>query len=161
MKNRIRIVEFPRCKMASSGYSRDENPFAEGGTLRRFDQWWSEEDKKRADKWFPRDFMMYDPDEKALTWFYALPDGAEWPVDFEVVDYEGGLYASAVAIDGDDEDGQAVYESLKEWVKVSGNFELDERPGHYNLWHVISPQKVSEVIGHNQLEIFVPIKIKQ
>ena len=113
MKNRIRIVEFPSCKMASSGYSRDENPFAEGGALRRFDQWWSKEDKKRADKWFPRDFMMYDPDQKTQIWYYALPDGAKWPVVFEVVGDEGDLYASAVAIDGDDEDGQAVYESLK------------------------------------------------
>lgn len=147
--------------MASSGYSRGENPFEEGGALMRFDQWWSGEEKKRTDRWFPRDFMMYDPDEGALIWFYALPDGAEDPAGLEVLDYEGGLYAAAVAIDGDDEDGQAVYEGLREWVAAIDHFERDERPGHYNLWHVITPPNVYAVVGHHQLEIFVPIKIKQ
>lgn len=84
------------------------------------------------------------------------------PCGFEIVDFEGVLYAAAVSIDGDDEDGEPVYNGIKEWVKNSGCFEFDERPGHYcMMFNIITPPEAKEAMGYEQLEIFVPIKVKR
>ena len=146
--------------MVISGYSTDKDPFAENGRLMRFMVWWSDYDKGRTDRWFPRDFMMYERERNALMWYYAIPDDAEIDCEFEVIDFSGGLYVSGVAIDGNTTDESEVYDAIKKWVKDSDVFELDEKPGHYDLFRVITPEKVQNVIGHNQLEIYVPIKLK-
>lgn len=156
----IRIVEFPACKMATSGYSTEAEPFAEDGQLMRFGDWWSAYDKTRRDKWFPRDFLMFERENKALIWFYALPEGEEADCPFDIVDFEGGLYAASVSIDGDYDDEQAVYGSIKAWVAGSEGFALDERPGHYDLSHTITSAEAEKALGYRQLEIYVPIKIK-
>ena len=158
--NRIRIVELPKCRAVTSGYAIGETPFQEGGTLMRFMDWWSEYDKKRIDRWFGRSYVMYGREEQALIWFYAITDDEKPECEYEIVDFEGGLYAAAVAIDGNDEDEQRVYGEIKEWVKNSGAFDLDERPGHYDLCDVISPEYAGEAMGYMQLEIYVPIKLR-
>ena len=157
--NSIRIVEFPKCRAVTSGYALNEAPFQEGGKILRFMEWWTEYDKRRTDRWFPRDFIMYGREEKALIWSYMVPDDAEIACEYEVAEFEGGLYAAAVAIDSNFEDEQRIYGGIKEWVKNSEAFELDERPGHYDLSHVITPVHIEKAMGHMQLEIFIPIKL--
>lgn len=127
----IRIIEFPKCKMVSSGYCRrDDEPFSEGGKLQLFEKWWSNFDKQRTDRWFKRDFMMYGREEDALIWFYAIPDDAIVDCEYETIDFEGGLYASDVAIMDDFEDEQRISGAIKEWLQNHELFEIDERPGH-------------------------------
>lgn len=158
--NSIRIVELPNCKAVTSGYAVNEAPFQQGGKLLNFMDWWTQYDKQRTDRWFPRDFTMYGREQDALIWFYAVADDANITCEYDVVDFEGGLYAAGVAIDGDDKDGQTVYGNIKAWVQSSDHFELDERQGHYDLAHVITPQHVIDAMGYGQLEIYVPIKLK-
>jgi len=159
--NSIRIVELPKCRAVTSGYAINEAPFAEGGTLLRFMEWWTEYDKRRTDRWFSREFIMCGREENALIWYYAVPDDAEIDCEYEIVTFEGGLYAAAVAIDSNFEDEQRVYGAIKEWVKNSDAFDLDERPGHYDLARVITPEHVGKAMGYMQLEIYVPVKLKQ
>ena len=156
----IRIVELPRCRMVSSGAADAGDPFAEDGRLMTFSRWWSALDEKRADKFFPRDFMWFDRVMGRLLWYYALPEGVTDTGGYEVVDYEGGLYAAHTARDGDDSDGERVFAAIREWVAQSGWFELDERPGHYDMFHVITPKVAAEAMGFSQLDIYVPIKPK-
>ena len=159
-ENGIRIFEFPKCKMVSSGYCKmDEDPFGKNGKMTLFENWWGEYDKKRTDRWFMRDFIM-DGMEKGIIWFYAVPDDAVIDCEYEVIDFEGGLYASAVAILGNTDDESRIYGTIKEWVKNSDVFELDERQGHYNLSHGINPH-LEKVMGYSQLEIYVPIKLRE
>ena len=160
MVNSIRIVELPKCKMVSSGYALGEAPFAKGGTLERFMDWWSQYDKSRTDRWFPRDFLMFGREQDALIWLYAIPDDAAVDCAYDIIDFEGGLYAAAVAIDGDFEDEQRVYGGVKEWVNSSAVFALDEKEGHYDLCHVITPEHAHKAMGYMQLEIYVPIKLR-
>ncbi len=145
----IRIVNLPPARMASSGDK----------SLEEFDAWWSRVDQKRKDRFFPRDFMTFDPQSQSLIWFYALPDGVTDTGGFDVVDFPGGLYAVAISKDKDDADGNRVVAGIREWVKSSGVFALDERPGHYELFHVITPDEAYEAMGYRQLDIFVPIKV--
>ena len=160
MKNSIRIIEFPKCKMVTSGYCKmADGPFAPEGQLTRFEEWWSAYDKTRADRWFMRDFIM-NGHEEGIIWYYAVPDDAVIDCEYEIVDFEGGLYAADVAVLGDTQDEGRVYGAIKEWIAQSGLFDLDERPGHYDLSHGITPQAAAKAMGHMQLDIFVPIKLK-
>jgi hypothetical protein len=159
--NGFRIMEFPKCKMVTSGYCKmEDNPFAENGKMKLFEEWWAEYDKKRTDRWFMRDFVMRGREgENEIIWFYAVPDDAVINCEYEVIDFEGGIYASGVAICDNREDESRVYRAIKEWVKKSGVFELDERPGHYDISHGLAPN-LQKTMGYLQLEIYVPIKLR-
>lgn len=154
----IRIVEFPKCRMVSSGYS--SAGMEEDGRLKEFERWMNAYDKQRVDRWFSREFMMYGREEKAVIRYYAIPDNATVDCEFDVIPFEGGLYAASVVFTDDFKEEQRVYSDIKEWVYSSAVFELDERPGHYDLSHVITPASVHDAMGKSQLEMFVPIKIK-
>ena len=157
----IRIIEFPKCKMLSSGYCKmDEEPFAEGGKLHQFEICWSEYDKKRVDKWFNRNFIVDGGVEQGIIWYYALPDNAIVDCYYEIIDFEGGLFASDVAILGNTGDESRVYGAIKDWVNQSELFELDERDGHYNWSSGVSPGWLQKAMGYMQLEIYVPIKLR-
>ena len=73
----IRIIKLPECKMATS----------DDKELDEFDKWWSNEDKKRQDKYFPRDFMMFDEGNGKIIWFYALSNKIDPHCGFEIIDF--------------------------------------------------------------------------
>jgi hypothetical protein len=146
----IRILELPSARMATSG----------NRSLEEFDAWWSELDKTRKDKFFPRDFMWFDAESEKLVWYYALPPDADDPEEFDVVDFVGGLYAVAISKDEDDADGERVYAGIKKWVEDSGVFEVDENPRRHSMFHVVTPDEAYKAMGFRQLDIFVPIKVR-
>jgi len=145
----IRLIEIPRSKMISSGFGTLEE-LMKSGFDTRFPNW------ERTV--FPHDFMSYDPERKQMVWYYLLADDTIDPGDFEVIDFEGGLYAACVSIDGNDTDGARVYEGIKAWVAASEHLELDERPGHYTMFHVSTSPNAMKALGYNQLDLFVPVK---
>ena len=145
----IRVVKLPPARMVTSG----------GKNLEEFNNWWSTLDKERNDKFFPRDFMWFDQEEKQLVWFYALVNDEIETGEYGTIDFEGGLYAVAISKDQDDADGQRVYDGIKEWITNSGVFASDERPGHYTMFHIVTPDEVYKALGYRQLDLFVPIKI--
>lgn len=63
----VRIVQLPKCRMITSGRGDRE-------TLKRFDKIWSQIDKKRKDRFFPRDFMWQDEVSNETIWWYAIED---------------------------------------------------------------------------------------
>lgn len=144
----IRIVELPATTMVTS---RNQD-------LEAFDQWWSRLHRERKDRFFPRDFMWFDPKSERLVWYYALPDGVTDTGGYETEEFEGGLYAAAVCRDQDDEDGERVYHAVKAWVQQNGCFTLDERPGRCTLFHVITSDLAFKAMGYRQLDLYIPIK---
>lgn len=152
----VRVVEIPRCRMVSSGYFNDL-----GEVLGSFDIWFSECDKMRKGISFsPLDFMFFEADGRGM-WLYAVED---WVTEkdtngYGIIEFEGGLYANAVSINGDDDIGGRVYMGIKEWIDNSG-FELDEREGHRTMCHMIVGEKMNHGLGYKQLDIFVPIKLR-
>jgi hypothetical protein len=138
----------------------DEEPFAAGGRLQQFEACWKKLDNQRVDKWFTRNFIADDGTGQGITWYYALPDGVVPDCGYEVIDFEGGLYASDIAVLGDIEDESRIYGAIKDWVNQNDLFELDERPGRYNLSSGVSPEWLQNAMGSLQLEIFVPIKLR-
>lgn len=80
----IRVIELPACKMA----------VAAGAALPEFDRWWSELDKQRADKFYPRDFMYHDAQMNQLVWLYALPAAYGELCPYPLHDFQAGAMRS-------------------------------------------------------------------
>ncbi len=148
----VRIIEIPSCKMATSGNGALESP-----QIRRFDAWFS----KLPQALTPQDYMYYDAAQGNMVWLYVLTDPAMNTEGFDTVDFTGGLYAAAISKDGDDGDGARVYAGIQAWIAQSGVFALDEANGRYCMFHVPTPKAAQKALGYCQLDIFVPIRLKE
>ena len=78
----VRIYEMPACKMVSSGTGM----FGEE-KFNLFDAWLSSQ--KRG--LFPKDFLYWAGE--GFVWLYMYEDGMYVLDEFEIIDFQGGLYA--------------------------------------------------------------------
>ena len=80
---------------------------------------------------------------------------------YELIEFEGGLYAAAMSVDGDDDIGNRVHAGILKWIEYSG-FELDERPGHRAMGHMLNPtEEIKKALGYDQMDLYVPIRIRE
>lgn len=107
------------------------------------------------------DFLWFEEDGKAV-WIWAVE---EWVTEkdtapYKLIEFEGGLYAAAMSIDGDDDMVGRVCSGIMKWLENSG-FELDDRPGHRTMGHMVNPtDEIRNALGYDQMDIYVPIKIR-
>jgi len=153
----VRIIQINPFKAFSSGLDTIDNVM---GTF----QQWQEEHNHLVKKliYGAPDFLWFEEDMRAV-WIWAVED---WVTEsdvkpYELIEFEGGLYAAAMSIDGDDDINGRVYEGIIKWLESSG-FELDERPGHRTLCHMVNPtDDIKAALGYHQLDIYVPIKVRE
>lgn len=148
----VRLVALPVCRMATSGVKAGDNH-------ERFETMWTRLDAKRTDRFFPRDFMCHDHEMGGPVWYYAIDD---WVTEadtegFEIIGFEGGLYATSIVHDFDVNEVMKAYHGIKEWLTQHHNFTYDERPGHPVMFHVTSPDTY-RLLGYRQVEYFFPVK---
>lgn len=152
----VRIIQINPFKAFSSGLDTMDNVM---GTF----QQWQEEHNHLVKKliYGAPDFLWFEEDMRAV-WIWAVED---WVTEsdvkpYELIAFEGGLYAAAMSIDGDDDINGRVYEGIIKWLETSG-FELDERPGHRTLCQMVNPtDDIKAALGYHQLDIYVPIKVR-
>ena len=152
----VRIIQINPFRAFSSGTDTIENVM---GTF----QQWQEEHNHFAKKMMygAPDFLWFEEDMKA-TWIWAVEEWVtkEDTAPYELIEFEGGLYAAAMAVDGDDDISGRIYSGILKWVEDS-EFELDERPGHRSMCHMVNPtDEIRNALGYDQLDIYVPIKIR-
>lgn len=152
----VRIIQINPFKALSSGLDTIDN------VMGTFEQWQEEHNHfvKKLIYGAP-DFLWFEEDMRAV-WIWAVEDWVtEADVDpYEIIEFKGGLYAAAMSVDGDDDINGRVYEGIKKWLETSG-FELDERPGHRTLCHMVNPTlEIKAALGYHQLDIYVPIKVR-
>jgi len=141
----VRVLELPKCKMVASQCAM----FGEG-PLEAFDSWFSTLKREI----FPRDFLGFDESRGGFVWYYLYQEGMDVPEDFEIVDFEGGLYAVVTGIDGEsDVDAMA---AVKEFLQANGN--LEEDPSRPALGNVITSPAAKEALGYGQMDYYVPVK---
>lgn len=151
----VRIVQINPFKAFSSGTDTIEN------VMGAFQQWQEEHNHlvKKMIYGAP-DFLWFEEDMKAV-WIWAVENRVteEDTKPYELIEFEGGLYAAAMSADGDDEIGNRVHSGILKWLEDSG-FELDERPGHRTMGHMLNPtDEIKKALGYDQMDIYVPIKI--
>ena len=154
----VHVVKIPNFRAISSGYDTFESIFSENG----FDKWMQAHYHLEKKIIFGCADFMWHENGKTI-WIWAIADGVTEAdtAPYEIINFEGGIYAAAVSIDGDDDIGGRVYNGIKKWIDTSG-FESDERPGHQTLCNMIYPHDdVKKGLGYHQLEIYVPIKLRE
>lgn len=154
----VRIVKIPKFRAVTSGYQTFNDIFSRDG----FDKWIGKNKRLIRDLIYASpDFMWHE--EGKTVWIWAVN---EWVTEadttpYDIIEFEGGLYAAAISVDGDDDINGRVYMGIKNWVETSG-FILDERSGHQTLCHMPNPtEDIKKGLGYHQLDIFVPIKFKE
>jgi hypothetical protein len=154
----IRIVDLPACRMITSGSGDKE-------TMERFYKLWSKLDEQRKDRFFQRDFMVHvEPPEEGhpAIWWYAIEDWvSEKDTDgFEIFQFEGGLFATAMTYDWDDNITVKAYYNIMDWIAEHDKFMYDDRPGHHVMFNALGPDDTTR-LGFIQGEYYFPIGIKE
>ena len=152
---KIRIVEIPAGKVISSGSINMGDK-----TMVQFIK--IVEGKHNKDI-FPRDFLSFNPQTKKFIWYVSVMNLDVNDIDtggFEIIDFEGGFYAMAAAIDTGDDPGSLdkTQQEIEEWVRQSNHFELDLE-NRQRMTQMPAPQ-TKKIMGYAQLDVFVPIKVK-
>ena len=143
----VRVYDMPPCKMAVSkcGMFGD-------GKLEPFADWFSSLPKTM----FPRDYLWYDSVNGGFVWYYMCDKNMVVPEDFEVIDFPGGLYAVATDVDG--QDNANVLNAIKDFIKEKGCFEEDYSREY--LGNIVTSQSACKAMGYNQMDYYIPVKIK-
>lgn len=152
----VQIIQINPFRAFSSGVDTIEN------VLGTFQQW------QEAHNHFVKkliygapDFLWFEEDMSAV-WIWAVEEWVtkEDVMPYELITFEGGLYAAAMSIDGDDDMGGRVYSGILKWLENSG-FELDERQGRRTMGHMVNPtDEIRNALGYDQMDLYVPIKIR-
>lgn len=154
----VRIVQLPKCRMATSG-----TPDPTFSTVWNFSEWWNDYDKKRHGVHYaPLDFLFGE--DGGLVWWLMVEDEAtsEDCGGYDIIDFEGGLYAVHTSVDEDMESQNIVNQKIIKWLENTG-FELDQRHSNRTfMGHMINPSdEIKQGLGYHQYEIFVPIKLRE
>lgn len=152
----VRIIQISPFKAFSSGVDAIEN------VLGTFQQWQEEHNHLvRKMMYGAPDFLWFEEDMRAV-WIWAVEEWVtrEDVMPYEMIEFEGGLYAAAMSVDGDDNMGDRVYSGILKWLENSG-FELDERQGRRTMGHMVNPtDAIRTALGYDQMDIYVPIRIR-
>lgn len=155
----FRIISLPPFTAVTSGPD-PEFDFSPEGKLGKFDEYFSAITPSPRDSFMPRDFLFFNKEANGLEWWYAyegyMPDGG-----FEKVNFDGGMYLTYTYRDHDDDANNMLYKEALEHIEKSDVLELDERPGHYSMGHIITPPELIEAQGYAIMECFVPVKLRK
>lgn len=153
---KVRIIQINPFRAFSSGLDSVET------VMGAFQQWQEEHNHLvRKMLYGAPDFLWFEEDGRA-TWIWAVED---WVTEadtapYELITFEGGLYATAMTVDGDDDISGGIYSGILEWLKDSG-FELDDRPDHRSMCHMVNPtEEINTALGYQQMEIYIPVRIR-
>ena len=141
----IRICEMPDCKMVSSGIGM----FGEKN-FNQFEEWLSLQKRSL----FPKDFLYQD--KYGLNWLYIYEDNMNVPSEFEIIDFQGGLYAIATDID-QKTNIEFMKAEVDKFLSENG-FERDK--SRQELGNIITSPLVHKIMGYEQMDYYTPIKIK-
>jgi DNA-binding transcriptional MerR regulator len=152
----VMIVRIPKFRAATTGYHTWEDMFKDGGGMSKL--WQHSQHFKNIIFECSDFFIRIDSD--GAEWLCGLNDGVTESdiAPLELIEFEGGLYAMAVCIDGDDDSLHKVEDKIIKWLE-STNFVHDESRGVMgNMTYCDAEVKAG--LGYEQLQRYVPIKLK-
>lgn len=152
----VRVVRLPKCKVATSG--EPDNTYTR---VWDFANWWSDYNRKRRAVYYePLDFLYSN---NGFVWLYMVENDAtsEDCGGYDIIDFDGGLYAVHNSIDADGESHGLVNKKIENWIKDRTKFEIDlSRPSMGHMLNGDEDADIKEGLGFNQMELFIPIKLK-
>lgn len=155
----FRIISIPPFTAVTSGPD-PECDFSPEGVLGRFNEYFSAITPSPRDSFMPRDFLFFNPEAGALEWWYAVEDGMP-DGGYAKAEFEGGYFVTYTYRDQDEDENGRLYQEALKYINDSGVLELDDRPGHYSMGHIITPPEIIEATGFALMEAFVPVRVKK
>ncbi len=155
----VKIIQVSPFRAFSSGWDTVETIFGP------FWQWQKAHVDLIPDTMFGNPHFMAIKDienETYVLWFWGIKDSvtAAETDPYELIDYPGGLYAVATSVDADDEIMSRVYDGIHSWLETSA-FVSDESDTRQTLYHMVTPtEEIRGALGYDQLDIFVPIRVR-
>ena len=98
--------------------------------------------------------------EDKFEWIWGIKDSvAESDVEpYKIIEFEGGLYAVAVCIDGDGESHDKVRIRVERWLETTNFVEDTNRA---KMGHMIYPHDdIMKGLGYHQMNLYLPIKLR-
>jgi hypothetical protein len=154
----FRIISLPPFRASTSGVDKNFD-FSSTGVLGKFDLYFSAIEPSDRDRFMPRDFLYYDEEQQGMIWIWALSEDMDDGGN-EVIDFDGGYYLTYAYKDGDEESNGKLYTEALKYIENSEVMELDIRPNHYAMGHIITPAEIIKAQGWAQMETFIPIRLK-
>ena len=158
----VKIVRIPAGKMIKT----PEFQIGDSAFFTVMKKLWTQVADRHQDI-FPRDFMPENDETGKHFWLYSIMgiDTGKFNTEgFEIIDFEGGLYAVATTIDPDESsaDLEKAIQELKGWISQSECFEFDFRPGRSFMTQMpaADDNELRRAMGYAQIDIYIPIKIK-
>lgn len=149
------IVKVPGFRAVSSGYQEMHELFKEGGFCKEVKPF---KLPLNPILFHCADFLLYQ--DGKFNWLWSVQDSVmeKDMAPYEIIDFPGGLYATATSIDSDMASRDAVVARMKSWLATSG-FVLDESRNHQQMTQMIYDlDEIKEGLGYEQLQIYIPIR---
>ncbi len=141
----VRIYEMPSCKMVSSGVGM----FGEE-RFERFSEWFS---AQKAGM-FPKDFLFWDGN--GFHWLYQYEEGMAVPEEFDIIDFQGGMYAVATDVD-QKTDMELMKREVDAFLGANG---LERDSSRAELGNIITSSRIQRILGYEQMDYYFPVKGK-
>lgn len=71
------------------------------------------------------------------------------------------MYLTYTYRDHDEEANNKLYQEALEYIEKGKVLELDERPGHYSMGHIITPPELIKAWDYAVMECYVPVKLRE
>lgn len=151
----IMIVRIPQFRAVTSGLVTFEELF--GGD---FVPWQESHNHLFKPVIFNSSDFLCGRDDKA-EWIWAIRDEVTeadiYP--YKMIEFQGGLYAVAVSVDGDGESNNRVRSKVEKWLE-STNFVIDsdrDLMGHM----IYEDDEIKEGLGYHQMNLYAPVRLKR
>lgn len=149
----IMIVRIPTFRAVTSGLAPWDEVFG------AFHQWQETHKHLFKEVIFDCPDFLTGKDDK-VQWFWGIKDEiADDDVKpYKIIEFQGGLYAVAVSVDGDGESHNRVRSKTEKWLE-STNFIIDsdrELMGHM----IYVDDEIKEGLGYYQMNLYAPIKLR-
>ena len=148
----IMIVRVPTFRAVTSGSVPWEVAFG------AFSQWVDEHRHFLAEVVFgSADFLTGDAEK--VEWVWRIRDEIQEAdvAPYQVTEFQGGLYAVAVSIDGDGESHDKVWAKVNDWVATTNFIEDQSR---FPVAHMIYvDEEIMTGLGYNQMNLYLPVKV--
>lgn len=151
----IMIVRIPQFRAVTSGLVTFEELF--GGD---FVPWQESHNHLFKPVIFNSSDFLCGRDDKA-EWIWAIRDEVTeadiYP--YKMIEFQGGLYAVAVSVDGDGESNNRVRSKVEKWLENT-NFVIDsdrDLMGHM----IYEDDEIKEGLGYHQMNLYAPVRLKR
>jgi len=151
----VMIVRIPKFRSVTSGLMTFEELF--GGD---FGPWQEAHNHLFKPVIFDCPDFLTGKDDKA-EWFWGIKDEVtEADVKpYEIIEFQGGLYAVAVSVDGDGESHDKVRSKTEKWLENT-NFIIDN--DRRLMGHMIYvDEEIKKGLGYHQMNLYAPVKLKK